>query len=119
MPRRFPVSEVLPFPPRNRGRVRRSNSPEAMGRCSIGLLERDGEAVPANVADIRRARSEPEIGDGQIALRLALAIFATLNHQGKKRIRDAARHVARLSDGRDGDECRVLYRLLTGEQLPC
>lgn len=113
------MTRVLAFPPRNKGRIRKSRSPEAMGRCSIGLLERDGEEIPANVADIRRTRNEPEIEEGRLALRLALAIFATLIPNDKKNIRDTVRWVARHSDDIDGDECRVLYRLLTGEALPC
>jgi hypothetical protein len=113
------MSDILQFPQRNKGRIRKSRSPEAMGRCSIGMLERDGDPIPTNVADIRRARHEPESDDGRLALRLSLAIFAMLSADQKKCIRDGVRSVARHSDGRDGDECRELYHYLAGDQLPC
>jgi hypothetical protein len=112
-------ANIIEFPARNKGRIRKSRSPEAMGRCSISLLERDGESIPPNVADLRTARIETLVDDGRLALRLALAIFATLIPNDKKNIRDAVRLVARHSDGSDGDECRALCRLLTGEQLSC
>lgn len=114
------MNKVLPFPERNKGRIRKSRSVEAMGRCSIGLLERDGESIPSNVADLRSARrDEPHVDDGRLALRLALAVFATLGAAQKKDIRNATRAYARHDDGQPGDECRALYRLLTGEQMSC
>lgn len=92
------MAEVFAFPERNKGRKRKSNSPEAMGRCSISLLERDGESIPANVADVRNARPKPVVDDGRLALRLALAVFATLNAGQKKKIRDATHMYARHKD---------------------
>jgi hypothetical protein len=108
------VSAVVLFPPRNKGRIRKSNSLEAMGRCSISLLERDSENIPANVTDMRHARPEPDVNAGRIALRLALALFATLDAKRKKDIRDAVRLYARHDDSSAGDESRTLYRLIAG-----
>lgn len=113
------MSDVLLFPPRNKGRIRKSRSPEAMGRCSISLLERDGDSIPSNVADVRTGKAEPHIDDGSLALRLAIAVFATLEADKKNEIRRVVRSFARHEDGRVGDESRALYRLLTGDKLPC
>ena len=63
---------ILRFPPRNKGRVRKSRSPDAMGRCSIGMLERDGEAIPKNVVDLRCLTPPPAVDEARLALRLAL-----------------------------------------------
>ncbi len=114
-----PSADVLPFPPRDRGRIRKRRSPLAMGRCSFSLLDNAGEDIPVNVADIRAARDEPHVDDSRLALRLALAIFATLSPEGKDSIRRVARTCARHEDGALGNESRALYRLLTGERLPC
>lgn len=113
------MSDILPFPTRNKGRVRKSRSPDAMGRCSFSLLERDGISIPANVTDIRTARQELPADDIRVALRLALALFAVLDADQKKEIRNAVRSVARHDDGNMGVECRALYRLLTGEAMSC
>lgn len=110
---------ILQFPPRNKGRIRKSRSPWAMGRCSFSLVENDGQAVPPNVADIRAGRDARQVDDGRLALRLALSIFATLTAEQKKQIRSVTRSIARHEDGQTGDEARALYRLLTGEALPC
>jgi len=110
---------VLPFPQRNKGRIRKSRSPEAMGQCSLSLLERDGESIPANIADFRSARKEVPVDDGRLALVLALAVFSALNADQKKSVQNPVRMYARHDDGRRGDECRALYRLLTGEQPSC
>lgn len=112
-------SNLLPFPARNKGRIRKSRSLEAMGRCSVSILEREGESIPANVADFRSAREEKHIDDGRLALCLSLALFATVSTDQKKSIRNAVRMYARNDDGQRGDECRALYHLLTGENPSC
>ena len=108
-------AEILSFPPRDKGRIRKRRSPEAMGRCSISLLERGGEGVPENVADIRCRRADPRVGADRVALTLATAIFATLSADQKEQIRSAVRAYARHDDGERGDECRALSELLLGE----
>lgn len=113
------MSDVLQFPPRDKGRIRKRRSPAAMGRCSVGMLKRDGEPIPAKVADIRSARIAPVIDDGRLALRLSLAIFAMLDPSQKKAIRNVLMAFANHRDDRTGDECRALYPFLTGEKLPC
>lgn len=113
------ISNVIAFPARNKGRKRKCNSPAAMGRCSFLLLERKGENIPANVTDVRSAREEAPVDESRIALRLALSLFAKLSHDDQKYIADTVRINGRHDDGQLGDECRILYRLLTGEQLPC
>lgn len=113
------TAAILPFPPRNKGRIRRSRSPEAMGRCSLSLLERNGRSLPANIADIRSAHESSPVDDGRLALRLSLAIFATLSGEQKAKIRTAVKSTARHDDNYHGDECRALYPYLTGEQLRC
>ena len=112
------ATNIINFPGRNKGRVRKSRSPEAMGRCSLSLLERDGESIPANVTDFRFAREEAPVDDGRLALLLALALFSILSPGQKKRIRNPVRMVARHEDGQRGDECRALYRLLMMGERP-
>lgn len=87
--------DVIQFPNRNRGRVRKSRSLLAMGRCSVTLMEREGHVIPSNVADIQLKRREPDIDDGRLALRLALAVYAKLGAGEKMEIQDAARMYAR------------------------
>lgn len=111
------AGEILPFPPRNKGRVRKTRSPDSMGRCAIGLLERDGESVPPNVADVRSAKPEPHVSEERLSFVLTLAIFSVLTDTQKASIRDAVRICARHDDTHKGDECRVLYPIITCDQL--
>jgi hypothetical protein len=118
-PRGIIHPNVLPFPARNKGRKRKTQSPEVMGRCSVALLERDGDTIPANVVDIRSARIEPHVAEERLALRLALAVFSVLTAEQRRSIRHTVRMHARHDDGACGSDCRALYQILTGQETPC
>jgi hypothetical protein len=90
-----------------------------MGQLSISLLERDGDPIPENVEGFRAPDVETYIDESRIALRLAQACFAMLTLEQKEVIRDAARVCARHKCGAEQAEGRALYRLLTGDDLPC
>ena len=112
------MSDVLAFPPRNKGRKRKANSPYSMGRCTVRLIEQHGEAAPGNVFDLADFQTpvRDSIGEGREALILALAIFSRLPRKEREQIRNETLFAAR--EGRDPD-MRSLYRLLTGDELPC
>lgn len=110
------MSNVLPFPPRNKGRVRKTRSVFSMGRIAFTQFD-EGYSIPANVVDMRCAVPEPIVPDDRLTLRLALAVFAVLSEDQKGRIIDSARMYGRHKDDWEGVECRALYRLLTG--APC
>jgi hypothetical protein len=113
------ANNLVAFPSRNKGRVRKSTSLDAMGRCSLARLDRDREDIPPNVVDIREGQPAPELDSGSAALRLALAIFVTLGPDKKETIRDAMRFHARHTDGEAGDDARALLPILTRERSSC
>ena len=113
------MSNVLTLPRRDTGRIRKRRSPGAMGRCSILLLERGGYNIPPNVTDVRTSRPKHSVDEGRLALRLSLAVFATLHEDQKAKIMDATKTLARHDDDWHGDESRALFRLLTGRDFIC
>lgn len=97
---------VLAFPPRNKGRIRKTQGLETMGRLVLSVLQRDGEAVPANVVCI----DEPEGPDTSMVEKsepvlLALCVYAELAKAQKKSIIDQLGFLARNGD-------RVAQRVL-------
>jgi hypothetical protein len=106
------MSQILLFPRRDRGRVRKRESAAAMGRCSLSLLEREGAQTPSNIAVIKPARAKPGVDEGRLALRLALGIFATLSSAQQDRVRRAARTLALHGDEAEAAECAALYELI-------
>lgn len=113
------MSSILPFPPRNTGRVRRSRSLDSMGHCRLSMMERHGESIPDNVVDLRSARPAPLIDDGRLALLLSLTLFAGVSAKRKKSIRNVVSGFARHDDGGRGDECRALLPLISERKPSC
>jgi len=78
---------ILPFPKRNKGRVRKSDGLSAMGDCTLAYMARSGEAPPENVERMALAGQEPDMD--RMAMLLALSLFASASKKSKAQIRDA------------------------------
>lgn len=108
---------VVAFPERRKGRIRRANGAGAMGRCSLRLFRavNDG-TLPPNVADIdpdRRAPRDERLPERTDALMLAGSLFAVLTRDQREGIRDVL-----LQLDREGDRtAQRLYNWLDAGRL--
>lgn len=107
------MSDVLPFPQKNKGRVRKIRSMDAAGLLSLMIMERDGEAVPENVERF----DEPggaDLPDRSPELLLATFIWQVLTVEQQDRILSPLRCMAysKLPD----PYALQIYNLLTGKR---
>lgn len=77
------AAAVIPFPKRNKNRVRKTESMRAAGMMSLGFLD---IAPPANVVLLDGFRSEEVYAEDTTAL-LAIALFVTANDEQKASVR--------------------------------
>lgn len=88
-------SNVLAFPERNKGRIRRSQSIEAAGEISLRMLARDGEAQPPNVKRLDwHGNDDDSLPERTPALLLALCIFYGLSAKRREDVREKLRSYA-------------------------
>lgn len=106
------VPSIAALPSPRRGRVRKSQGMNAAGLISLSLLDREGEAVPANIARIDRAG---DLGPRPLSAELLLArlIFMTLPDDQQSRIRQLLRSMV---FERDPDPAAIqLHDMLSGK----
>lgn len=82
---------LLQFPQRNKGRVRKSGSLQAMGEYSLRACERE----PANVERLDDRR-EVDTDQGQLALLLAATVFSALPKTKKATLRRTLDEISQL-----------------------
>lgn len=101
---------ILQFPRRNRGRIRKSQSLEAMGFVSMMTLEQHGKAIPQNVQRL----DEPygaSLPCKTPELLFATIIWSVLSQEQKDRVMTTVRGMAYGAARRD--ECALqLYNML-------
>ena len=102
-------SNVLPFPPVKKGRIRRSRSMDAAGDLSLVLLDRDRKPIPSNVTRLLHpawpAKSLPEWTP---ALLLAALVYEQMNRRKKASIRQVVRQLAFEGNGSAGQLLNLL-----------
>lgn len=84
------MGAVLPFPSRNKGRVRKTRSMEAAGDLSLLIDERDGVPIPANVARIKTPFGA-EIPAKTPELLLVLSVWGVLEQRQRDEVRSTLR----------------------------
>lgn len=96
------MGDILQFPQRNKGRVRKSQSLETMGECALNRVQ----TRPANI-EVLADHRECDADHGHLALMLAATIFATLPAQRKNRLANTLRGIA-IGDQRARQLLRIL-----------
>jgi hypothetical protein len=105
------MSDVLPFPRRDKGRVRNRRSMDAAGLLSLLLLDRDGATIPQNVRRFDEL-DVPEPPKRSPELLLLLFLWNELPAKKRERIKEVIRHA---TYERSPDPCYVqLHNLLNG-----
>lgn len=95
------------LPPVKRGRVRKSQSMDAAGDCSLILLNREGEAAPENVIRFRD-KVKREVPKPSPELSFISAILATMT---VGQLSDVAHNLKRAAQ--QGDEpARLAHNLI-------
>jgi len=84
---------VLPFPQRNKGRIRKTQSIEAGGELMLNNMARLGEDEPVNIERIRPL-PEPSPIERSPALLLAITIWATVPADRQDEVRGQIRYIA-------------------------
>lgn len=107
------MSDVLAFPRRDKGRVRKRRSMDAAGLLSLMIMERDGEAVPENVERFDQPDGA-ELPKRTADLLFATLIWNVLSVEQQDRIRSTLRTMAYGSPA-DGYGLQ-LHNLLTGRR---
>lgn len=87
------TTNVLTFPERNKGRVRKTRSMEAGGELILNIMARQGESEPDNVSRIR-PMPEPAVVERSPALLLAVAVWASVPADRQDDVRRQIRYVA-------------------------
>ena len=88
---------VLAFPPRNKGRIRRSNSILSMGKCVLIGMEGRGEPIPANVVRFDQPNAPAPVTRSP-ALLLALAVYLSASNRQREATRRALSLLAHSGD---------------------
>lgn len=88
-----PHPNVLPFPQRNKGRIRKTQSIEAAGELILNHMARLGEAEPVNIARIR-SMPEPTPIERSPAMLLAITIWASIPADKQADLRAQIRYIA-------------------------
>lgn len=97
-------TNILQFPQRNKGRVRKSESYGAMGETALRQFARADR--PANVEALADHRDDDH-DHGHLGLMLAATIFAVLEPTQKANLASQLRNIA-VTDSRARATCRLL-----------
>lgn len=105
-------SNVLAFPKRDKGRVRRRNSVYSMGRTAIAYLEGQGGEVAPSVTLLNPPKRERDVA--REAMTLALLIYSHLPAEQKANVLISLRLASKFGDD---PSARELYEYLRGCEI--
>ncbi|MEJ7926372.1 hypothetical protein WG908_06315 [Sphingobium sp. AN641] len=79
-------ASVITMPKVNKGRVRKSNSMEAMGNVSLTRMLLRGDAIPENVASVTKPSPEGGAPSPDAIMALVLSVLVQLPHDKQQAI---------------------------------
>lgn len=91
------LPNVLPFPVRNTGRIRRSRSMMSAGKCALLIIEREGEDAPANVVRIDVPKPPAPVERSPMLL-LTLCLYFEASAKAREGIKRNLRGMAYSGD---------------------